>query len=186
MAAQPSPLHRSEGKLCLCFEEGIRRCLTGRQGSTFHIQESSLSRWDPCYPRIAVAPGGGLMLQNPRVPPRPRRALPCPQASLRPGLPLAAPLAVTAARPHNPACQGLIARSPPLPSHPYRHLRIPGLPPNPGSFRPPHSSQQELSDVSLLFAPDPSQPHSKALQNLLPRSPDLSTAIPHDPSDNAR
>lgn len=70
--------------------------------------------------------------------PGPLRALLCPHAALRPGLPLTAPLAVTAATatqpcmpgPHRPLRSPLLL-SPPLPSphasHPYRHLRIPGL-----------------------------------------------------------
>lgn len=156
MAVQPSPWQRSQGNVCLSFEEG----LAGRQDSTFRIKESSLSLWDPCHTRTDVDPERrGLMLQHLWVPippgaaaaPRPQRGSqgapvpvsPCSRGSLSRLLSQSRLL-----WPHNPACQGLIipaTSSLPPPKRSQGSLQSAHCLLTPA----PYYSQQELSDIPL-------------------------------------
>lgn len=92
---RPPPWLRSH-RPGTCHRERSACVLKKGSGSTFCIKESSLSRWDPCYSRITVAPErGGVMLQTPRVPTPPLRPSPsrvrgtlrCSRPTLQPGGP---------------------------------------------------------------------------------------------------
>lgn len=194
MAVQPSPWQRSQGNVCLSFEEG----LAGRQDSTFRIKESSLSLWDPCHTRTDVDPERrGLMLQHLWVPiPPGAAAAPRPQRGSQ-GAPVS-PSRPAAGAPSRGFFRSLGCcghTTPPArassspPPHLPRHLNVPRaryraliayLP----RLRTIHS--KSCQTYPYLSAPDSSQPGTKAPQKVLPMSLDLSTAIPHDPSDNTQ